>query len=73
MNDTPLMILHRELEAHYKKYISGEISEKEYLEVVKPIDDAIGKLEMAMLRCTPVLEKSSSELSRSQKSLEETA
>ena len=53
-NENKLMQLQKELEAQYKRYHSGEITEKEYLTIVKPIDEAIGNLEMATLRGTPV-------------------
>jgi hypothetical protein len=43
---------HRLLEREYKRYRSGEISEKEYLRRAKPIDRAIGNMEMATLRDT---------------------
>jgi hypothetical protein len=52
--DDPLRLLQKMLEENYKLYKSGEISEKEYLTRVKPIDEAIGKLEMATLRDTPL-------------------
>ncbi len=53
-NENRLRQLQRELESHYKQYASGYISEKEYLIIVKPIDEAIDNLEMATLRGTPV-------------------
>lgn len=34
------------LKENYDQYISGEISEKEYIDRAKPIDQAITKLEM---------------------------
>ena len=52
--ENPLMFLKKILEKNYKLYKSGKISEKEYLIRVKPIDEAIGKLEMATLRGTPL-------------------
>ena len=52
--DNPLRLLQKMLEAHYGQYRSGEITEKEYLSLVKPIDEAIGNLEMATLQGTPV-------------------
>ena len=54
-----LIQLQKILEENYKQYISGEITEKEYLTQVKPIDEAIGKLEMATLQGTPALRGSS--------------
>ena len=53
-SDNPHRLLQKELEAQYKRYRSGEISEKEYRARAKPIDEAIGNLEMATLRDTPV-------------------
>ncbi len=47
--------LQKALEGHYQHYTLGKISEKEYLVLVKPIDKAIGKLEMSTLQETPVL------------------
>ena len=43
------------LEENYNQYISGEISQKEYLIRIKPIDEEIGNLEMATLQDTFVL------------------
>ena len=40
------------LEEYYQQYMSGEITEKEYLIQIKPIDKEIGKLEMAILQDT---------------------
>ncbi len=55
----PLKLMQKMLEENYKQYTSGEITEKEYLARVKPIDKAIGKLEMATLQGTPVLQVAS--------------
>ena len=38
----------------YNAYKDGAISEKEYITRAKPLDEAIGDLEMATLRDTPV-------------------
>ena len=51
--------LQKILEEHYLHYQLGEITEKEYLIRVKPIDEAIGKLEMATLQGTPAWRGSS--------------
>ena len=48
----------KELEAQYRLYCLGKISEKEYLVRIKPIDVAIGELEMATLQDNPVLKVS---------------
>jgi len=56
------------LEENYKQYISGEITEKEYLRRIKPIDEEIDKLEMSTLQDTPVLKGSSLLLSHKQES-----
>ncbi len=53
-NNTPLEVLQKQLEAYYEEYRLGEITKKEYLILVKPIDEAIGNLEMATLQDTPV-------------------
>jgi len=42
----PLKMMQRMLKENYDQYISGEISEKEYIDRAKPIDQAITKLEM---------------------------
>ncbi len=51
--------LQKILEEHYLHYQRGKINEKEYLIRVKPIDEAIGKLEMSTLQGTPALTGSS--------------
>ena len=48
--DNPLRLLQKMLEEYYSQYRSGEITEKEYLILIKPIDEAIGNLEMATLQ-----------------------
>ncbi len=45
------------LEENYKQYISGEITEKEYLCRIKPIDEEIDKLEMSTLLDIPALKE----------------
>ena len=45
----PLKLMQKMLEENYKQYISGEITEKEYLRRIKPIDEAIDKFEMSTL------------------------
>ena len=57
--DNPLRLLQKMLEEYYGQYRSGEISEKEYLALIKPIDQAIDNLEMATLRDIPALRGSS--------------
>jgi hypothetical protein len=52
-------VLQKKLEDNYKKYKSGNITEKEYLIRAKPIDIAIGRLEMATLQDTLVLQGTS--------------
>lgn len=54
-----LLQLHKMLEEEYRQYISGNITEKEYLIRVKPIDKAIDELEMSTLQDIPVLRGSS--------------
>ena len=53
-----LYLLQKKLEAEYQNYKQGSISEKEYCSRAKPIDSAIGKLEIATLLGTPVLKES---------------
>ena len=55
----PLQLMHNMLEENYLLYQSGKITEKEYLISVKPIDETIGKLEMAILQDTLVLSEAS--------------
>ena len=73
MNNKTLQQLQKKLMKEYVAYRAGEISEQEYLLRAKPLDEAIGKLEMATLRCTPSLEISSSERSQWQELPEESA
>ena len=40
------------LEVHYELYINKQISQKEYLHRVKPIDEEITRLELATLQDT---------------------
>ena len=65
--DNSLRLLQKKLEEEYKRYRSGKITEKEYLERAKPIDKAIGNLEMAILRGTLAAQRSSSLPSEKQK------
>ena len=51
----PLKLMQKMLEENYKQYISSEITEKEYLIRIKPIDEEIDKLEMSTLQDTLVL------------------
>ncbi len=51
--------LHQQLEEMYHFYKSGSISEKQYLTLIKPIDQAIDNIEMSILRDNPVLKESS--------------
>ena len=50
--------LHVILKMLYCAYKEGTLTEAAYLESVKPIDDAIGKLEMAILQDTLVWQES---------------
>ena len=52
-----LKLMQKMLEENYKQYISGEISQKEYLIRIKPIDEEIGKLEMATFQDIPALKE----------------
>ena len=53
----PLKLMQKMLEENYKQYISGEIPQKEYLIRIKPIDEAIGKLEVSTLQDIPALKE----------------
>ena len=55
----PLKLMQKMLEENYEQYISGEITEKEYLVRIKPIDEEIGRLEMSTLQDTLALKGSS--------------
>ncbi len=59
-----LQQLQKTLMNEYLSYRAGAISEKEYLTRAKPIDMAIGKLEMSTLPGTLALKGSSSQLSQ---------
>ena len=54
MHTKELQQFQKMLMDEYLSYRAGDISEKEYRTRAKPIDEAIGKLEMATLRDTPV-------------------
>ena len=56
------------LEENYEQYISGEITQEEYIRRIKPIDQAIDKFEMSILQDNPVLKGSSLLLSHKQES-----
>ncbi len=45
-----LKIMQKMLEENYKLYASGEITEEEYLIRIKPIDDAIDKMEVNTMK-----------------------
>ena len=49
--------LQKRLEEQYRFYCLGIISEEEYLKRAKPIDQAIGEVEMATLSDTLVLKE----------------
>ena len=53
-NEQLLRQLQKKLMDEYNAYKDGAISEKEYITRAKPLDEAIGDLEMATLRDTPV-------------------
>ena len=66
--DNPLRLLQKMLEEYYGQYRSGEITEKDYLTLIKPIDQAIDNLEMATLQDIPALRGSSLPLSHTPES-----
>jgi hypothetical protein len=55
----PLKLMQKMLDENYQLYISQQITEKEYLRRIKPIDEAIDKQEMAILQDTLALKESS--------------
>ena len=63
-NELLLRQLQKKLMNEYNAYKEGVISEKEYLARAKPLDEAIGDLEMAILRGTPVWREAFSQHSR---------
>ena len=63
-SDNPLRLLQQMLEEYYGQYRSGEITQKEYLILIKPIDQAIDNLEMATLQDIPALREAFSQLSQ---------
>ncbi len=36
----------------FERYEKGEITKKEYLRLVRPLDEAVERLEMACLKCS---------------------
>ena len=54
-----LLQLQKMLEEEYRQYKLGEITQKEYLVRVKPIDREIGRIEMSTLQDILVLRGSS--------------
>ena len=54
-----LLQLQKMLEEEYRQYKLGEITQKEYLVRIKPIDQEIGKIEMSTLQDIPALRGSS--------------
>ena len=51
--------LHIMMEWEYKQYKDGFISEKQYLTLIKPIDQVIDNIEMSILQELPVWKESS--------------
>ena len=54
-----LLQLQKILEEEYRRYKLGEITQKEYLMRIKPIDQEISKIEMSTLQDIPALRGSS--------------
>ena len=50
-----LLQLQKMLEEEYRQYKLGEITQKEYLMRIKPIDQEISKIEMSTLQDIPAL------------------
>ncbi len=61
-----LILQRAELTKEYDFYIKGLISEDEYLERIKPIDQKIDNLEMSTLRGILALKESFLQLSQKQ-------
>ncbi len=57
LNTFNLNQLHNMLEKEYKQYKDGFISEKQYLTLIKPIDQAIDNIEMSTLLDIPALKE----------------
>ena len=64
IHEKELQQLQKKLMDEYLSYREGTITEKEYLIRAKPLDEAIGKLEMATLLGTPVWREAFSQLSQ---------
>ena len=56
-NVITLKELQQIIEVEYAFYKEGKLSEREYCQKVKPIDEAISKIEMAMLQSALVWKK----------------
>lgn len=59
MRIAKLTDLRNKLQQYYNLFKIGTISEKEYLRKIKPIDNAIDKIEMSTLKKYFYLKKSS--------------
>ncbi len=68
LNSSKLYQLQHRLQKKYEKYRDGSISEKEYITLIKPIDQEIDNIEMSTLRDTPALRGSFLQLSHKQES-----
>ncbi len=68
LDTSSLYQLHTMLEKEYKQYKDGSISEKQYLTLIKPIDEAIDNIEISTLQDTLALKGSSLLLSHKQES-----
>jgi hypothetical protein len=58
-----LSYLHHEMQQYYVLFQLGFMSEKEYLTVIKPLDEAIDTLEISTLKGYLALKEASSALS----------
>ncbi len=56
---TELIHLQEQMMIYYHAYKRGTLTQAEYLNRIKPLDQAIDKAEMAILLDNPVLRKSS--------------
>ncbi len=59
-----LQILQREMEELYQQYRAGILNEQEYLLQIKPIDEDIADVEMAILQGSSALRVTSSTQAR---------
>ncbi len=67
-NTSKLYQLHHRLKKKYEMYKNSFITQEEYIEQIKPIDQEIDNLELSTLQDTPALKESFLQLSQKQES-----